>query len=101
MGRLAPSRFLAPALLVLLATTVVAAASAGTVSRHGGTKRIAVLGPWAGAEQRSFEAVLDGFATENPGVVVTYTSAPVNFETTLQRAIESGKGPDVAILPQA
>jgi alpha-glucoside transport system substrate-binding protein len=101
VGRLTLGRFLAPALLALLATTVVAAASAGTVSRQGGTKRVAVLGPWSGAEQRSFEAVLDGFKTENPGVDVAYTSAPVNFESTLQRAIDSGKGPDVAILPQA
>lgn len=60
---------------------------------------VEVAAVWTGAEQASFEAVLDSFAQET-GANVTYTSTGDDIATVLGTRIEGGDPPDVALLPQ-
>ncbi len=64
-----------------------------------GARHVSVMGAWAGADEKSFRAVLDEFETASPGTTATYASAGDSLPDTLMKAIASGKGPDVAILP--
>ena len=57
------------------------------------------MGAWAGADEKSFRAVLDEFETASPGTTATYDSAGDALPDTLLKALAAGKGPDVAILP--
>jgi spermidine/putrescine-binding protein len=54
---------------------------------------------WTGAEQESFETVLDAFE-EATGAQVNYTSLGNNVATNLGTAIEGGAPPNVALIPQ-
>jgi ABC-type Fe3+ transport system substrate-binding protein len=69
----------------------------GGASNVSGT--ISVLAVWTGAEGEAFQAVLDGFTTENPDVKVNYKSAK-EPATVLSTAVEGGNPPDIAALPQ-
>ena len=60
---------------------------------------VSVLAVWTGAEGEAFQAVLDGFTTENPDVTVKYKSAK-EPATVLSTAVEGGNPPDIAALPQ-
>jgi len=55
---------------------------------------------WSGAEQASFQAVIDGFTEMYPNVTVDYTSAGDQLPTVLGTAVEGGNPPDIAVLPQ-
>jgi ABC-type glycerol-3-phosphate transport system substrate-binding protein len=66
----------------------------------GASGEIAVMAVWTGPEQAAFQAVLDGFAEENPDVTVNYTSAGDQLPTQLSTAVEGGNPPDIAVLPQ-
>ncbi|HUH15097.1 MAG TPA: extracellular solute-binding protein [Gaiellaceae bacterium] len=103
-------------LLALLLTLVLAAMAAGcggdddedgagattgeetTEEAVSGT--ISVMAVWTGPEQASFQAVLDGFTSANPGVTVNYTSAGDQLPTQLSTSVEGGNPPDIAVLPQ-
>jgi alpha-glucoside transport system substrate-binding protein len=61
---------------------------------------VSVMGVWTGAEQESFQAVIDAFNEQYPDVTVNYNSAGDQLPTVLGTAVEGGNPPDVAILPQ-
>jgi alpha-glucoside transport system substrate-binding protein len=90
----------------LAATAVLSGiAAVGTASGAPSTKgavsgKISVMAVWTGAEQKSFQAVINGFKKVNPGVSVSYTSAGDQLPTVLATAIQGGNPPDVAVLPQ-
>ena len=46
------------------------------------------MSTWSGPEQKSFEAVIDGFTEQNPDVDVTYDSAGDALPTVLSTAVE-------------
>ena len=77
--------------------------TAATTGEEGGGEAvsgsISVLAVWTGAEGEAFQAVLDGFTTENPDVKVSYKSAK-EPATVLSTAVEGGNPPDIAALPQ-
>ena len=63
--------------------------------------KLEVLAVWAGQEQANFERVLDEFARgQGSRVIVDYVSAGSDITRELRDRIESGRQPDVAILPQ-
>ena len=96
-----PSPRVAAAAFALLALT--AAGSAGAANRgpdgSRAARHVSIMGAWAGADEKSFRAVLDEFETASPGTTATYDSAGDAFPDTLLKALAAGKGPDVAILP--
>ena len=61
---------------------------------------ISALGIWAGAEQQSFQAVIDKFNETYPNVTVDYRTAGDNLPTVLGTAVEGGNPPDVAFIAQ-
>ena len=61
---------------------------------------ISVIGVWTGPEQKSFQAVIDGFTEQNPDVTVKYTSGGDNIVTVLSTAVEGGNPPDIATVSQ-
>jgi ABC-type glycerol-3-phosphate transport system substrate-binding protein len=61
---------------------------------------ISIMSTWAGPEQASFEAVIDGFTEQNPDADVTYDSAGDALPTVLSTAIEGGNPPTIALVPQ-
>jgi alpha-glucoside transport system substrate-binding protein len=79
-----------------------AATEAGDTEATGGdvSGSVSVMAVWSGAEQESFQAVIDGFTEAYPDVDVTYTSAGDQLPTQLSTAVEGGNPPDVAMLPQ-
>lgn len=74
--------------------------TAGTTTQEAVTGSIAVIGVWSGAEQASFQAVIDGFTAANPGVTVKYTSGGDNLVTVLSTAVQGGNPPDIATVSQ-
>ena len=101
--------------LALLATLLlalgVAACGGGDEESSGGSGEtteqasdvkgnITVAGVWSGPEQKSFQAVLDGFKEQNPGVKVKYNSAGDQLPTVLSTAVEGGNPPDIAFVAQ-
>lgn len=61
---------------------------------------LSVVGVWTAEEQKSFQAVLDGFEAKYPKVKVKYTPAGDNTPTVLGTAIEGGNPPDIASIAQ-
>ncbi len=61
---------------------------------------VSFMGVWTGAEQQSFQAVLDAFQEQYPNVTVRYTPAGDQLPTQLSTAVEGGNPPDLASLPQ-
>jgi ABC-type glycerol-3-phosphate transport system substrate-binding protein len=61
---------------------------------------VSVVGVWTGDEQKSFQAVLDGFKQSNPDVTVKYTPAGDNTPTVLSTAVQGGNPPDLATIAQ-
>jgi alpha-glucoside transport system substrate-binding protein len=66
----------------------------------GVTGSISIMAIWGGEEQASFQAVIDGFTTANPGVTVNYTSGGDELVTVLSTAVEGGNPPDLAAIAQ-
>jgi alpha-glucoside transport system substrate-binding protein len=78
-------------------------AATGATEGGGGEEvsgSVSVMAVWSGAEQESFQAVIDGFTEKYPNVDVSYTSAGDQLPTQLATAVEGGNPPDVAMLPQ-
>jgi alpha-glucoside transport system substrate-binding protein len=61
---------------------------------------ISVVGIWTAEEQKSFQAVLDGFTAKYPNVKVKYNPAGDNVPTVLSTAVEGGNPPDLATIAQ-
>jgi alpha-glucoside transport system substrate-binding protein len=76
------------------------AAPTGTDGGAAVSGSISVMSTWSGPEQRSFEAVIDGFTEANPDVDVSYESAGDALPTVLSTAIEGGNPPTIAVVPQ-
>lgn len=62
--------------------------------------RVSVIAVWSGDEQKSFQAVLDGFEEKFPNVSVKYTSGGDNVPTILATAVQGGRPPDIAGVAQ-
>lgn len=86
-------------LLVLGAAVLAAGVAllAATVTSAGGavTGTLRVTGPWVGADQQSFRAVLDAFQQQNPGLTITYTPMTGSVSSGIEAA---GNRADVAVL---
>ena len=61
---------------------------------------VSIMGVWTGEEAASFEAVLDGFAEQQPDVTVNYNPVGDEIPTVLATRVEGGNPPDVATAPQ-
>ncbi len=92
----------------LIGVLAFAAAGCGGSDDGGGgaegnsdvTGSISVMAIWAGEEQKSFQAVIDGFNENYPNVTVKYTSGGDNLAPLLSTAIEGGNPPDLAAIGQ-
>jgi alpha-glucoside transport system substrate-binding protein len=62
--------------------------------------RVQIAAIWTGAEQRSFEAVIDGFNEKFPNVNVRYNASGDQLPTVLSTAVEGGNPPDLAVVAQ-
>jgi len=83
--------------------------STGTATSGGATQAeepsdvsgsVSMVGIWTGDEQKSFQAVLDGFKERYPDVTVNYNPAGDNTPTVLSTAVEGGNPPDLATIAQ-
>ena len=92
------------ALAATVAAVAFVAAGCGSSSDSSGSSdvsgSITSTGPWSGAEEDSFKAVIAGFNEKYPNVTVSYTSGGDQLPTQLSTAVEGGNPPDVAALPQ-
>src|SRR5919109_1984160 len=61
---------------------------------------ISLMGIWVGTEQKSIQAVLDGFEEQCPDVTTTYNAAGDNIVTVLATAVQGGNPPDLATIAQ-
>jgi ABC-type Fe3+ transport system substrate-binding protein len=77
-----------------------AAKTATTAAAADVSGKLSVVGIWTGDEQKSFQAVLDGFTKKYPKVTVKYSPAGDNTPTVLGTAIEGGHPPDIAAVGQ-
>ena len=88
------------------ALAMVPLSGACAAPRSGDGRHVEVAGVWGGTEQKRFAEILDRFARDE-GVAVTFANGSLNrdqpdrdFARTLQRRIDRGCPPDVALLPQ-
>jgi alpha-glucoside transport system substrate-binding protein len=98
-------RALFAALAVALAFGAAACGGGGDSDSSGsGSKDVSgslsMMAIWAGEEQTSFQAVIDGFKEQYPNVSVKYTSGGDNLAPLLSTAVAGGKPPDIAALGQ-
>jgi alpha-glucoside transport system substrate-binding protein len=92
----------------LISVLALAAAGCGGSDDDGGSAKgntdvsgsISIMAIWAGEEQKSFQAVIDGFNEQYPNVTVKYTSGGDNLAPLLSTAIEGGNPPDLAAIGQ-
>src|SRR5690348_3047426 len=96
---------------IFLAGGAVAVAAAAIAAGTAGAQRsqtsaagvntavsghVQMLGVWTGAEQKSFQAVLDAFKKKFPNVNVTYKSGGQDLPTVLATAVSGHHPPDLA-----
>jgi alpha-glucoside transport system substrate-binding protein len=79
-------------------TSTVAAGQTGGIECGSGT--ISLMGIWVATEQKSIQAVLDGFEQKCPDVTVKYNPAGDNIVTVLATAVQGGNPPDLATIAQ-
>ena len=72
----------------------------GSTASKGVSGRVSIIAVWSGDEQKSFQAVLDGFTGKFPDVTVKYTSGGDNVPTILATAVQGGRPPDIAGVAQ-
>lgn len=61
---------------------------------------VSVMGIWVGEEQKSFQAVIDGFKEQQPDVTVKYNPVGDNLPTVLGTAVQGGNPPDIAAMAE-
>jgi alpha-glucoside transport system substrate-binding protein len=98
-------RFYAVALAVVALVAALAAAFRAGGAGAGASQSkvsgsISMVGIWTATEQKSFQAVIDGFNKKFPDVKVKYTSGGNNTPTILSTAIQGGNPPDMAAIGQ-
>jgi ABC-type glycerol-3-phosphate transport system substrate-binding protein len=85
-------------------TSAATGASTGASTQASGNADVSgslsLVGVWTGDEQKSFQAVLDGFKEQYPDVTVKYNPAGDNTPTVLSTAVEGGNPPDLATIAQ-
>jgi ABC-type glycerol-3-phosphate transport system substrate-binding protein len=81
-------------LTVILAGLAVFAAA--STRSQAATGPLTIVGPWAGRDAQSFQAVLSDFTAKNPGITVTYKSAIGDVADALKSPLAST--PDLAVL---
>jgi ABC-type glycerol-3-phosphate transport system substrate-binding protein len=97
----APNKLVIAALLgVVLLAAVTAFASAKSTKKSAVSGSVSIVGVWTGPEEKSFNAVLDGFKKLNPNVKVSYKSTGDNTPTVLATAVAGGNPPDLASVSQ-
>jgi alpha-glucoside transport system substrate-binding protein len=94
-----------PGLLIVLVLALVAAGCGGDDDgdEAGGAEvsgSVSVMGIWVGEEQKSFQAVIDGFKEAQPNVTVKYNPVGDNLPTVLGTAVQGGNPPDIAAIAQ-
>jgi alpha-glucoside transport system substrate-binding protein len=98
------TRWLAIAALVgalaLAAGLGIGKANASSHSSSAVSGNISIVGVWTGAEQKNFQAVLNGFTKKYPNVKVKYKSTGDNTPTVLSTAVAGGNPPDLASVSQ-
>jgi alpha-glucoside transport system substrate-binding protein len=82
------------------ATTPSTPATTTTAPAADVSGKLSVVGIWTGDEQKSFQAVLDGFTKKYPNVTVKYNPAGDNVPTVLGTAVQGGRPPDIAAIGQ-
>src|SRR5207248_369521 len=96
---------------IALIAALVAAGCGGSKKSSTSTKtgggvntkvsgKVSMIGIWTAAEQKSFQAVIDGFHKKYPKVTVKYTSAGDNTPTVLSTAVAGGNPPTLAAVGQ-
>ena len=75
------------AALSLAALTVAGSGSAGTTSTRAVTGTITFDGVWTGQEAQHFQAVIDAFKKQSPGVKISYKPVGDNLPTVLATAV--------------
>ena len=93
-------KLLIAALLGVVLLAAVTALASAKPARQGASGSINIVGVWTGPEEKSFNAVLDGFRKANPGIKVSYKSTGDNTPTVLATAVAGGKPPDLASVSQ-
>jgi len=94
-------RLSALALAALVAALVAAFSVGGAGAGHQAVSgKVSMIGVWTATEQKSFQAVIDGFHKKFPGVTVSYTSAGNDVPTVLKTRLAGGKPPDIAEVAQ-
>jgi ABC-type glycerol-3-phosphate transport system substrate-binding protein len=86
--------------LALAAGLGISKANASSHSASAVSGKISIVGVWTGAEQKNFQAVLNGFMKKYPKVKVTYKSTGDNTPTVLSTAVAGGNPPDLASVSQ-
>jgi ABC-type glycerol-3-phosphate transport system substrate-binding protein len=82
-----------------VAVLAVAAAAGAGPKAHKATT-ISMVGIWTGPEEKSIQAVIDGFKAKNPSFDVKYTSGGDNTVTVVSTAVQGGNPPDVVAFGQ-
>src|SRR5262245_49056247 len=87
----------------LAAVTAACGSNSKTTGNSSGGdlkgQKLEVIAEWSGAEQASFQAVLDGF-TKKTGASITYTSGGDNTSVLVNTRVAGGNPPDVALIAQ-
>ncbi|HET7129294.1 MAG TPA: extracellular solute-binding protein [Gaiellaceae bacterium] len=86
--------------LALAAGLGISKATASSQHASAVSGNISIVGVWTGAEQKSFQAVLNGFMKKYPNVKVKYKSTGDNTPTVLSTAVAGGNPPDLASVSQ-
>jgi alpha-glucoside transport system substrate-binding protein len=86
------------AAIAVIAALAMASAAFARAGASAASQTLSVLGPYTGADQQSFQAVLSGFEKANPGMNVTFASAGGDVAAKLSAAATAGTQPDVAVL---
>jgi alpha-glucoside transport system substrate-binding protein len=102
-------RFLLLGVVAVLLLAAAACGGGGEEAGGGGTTggggecgsgTISLMGIWVATEQKSIQAVLDGFEEKCPDVTVKYNPAGDNIVTVLATAVQGGNPPDLATIAQ-
>ncbi|NUR78737.1 MAG: carbohydrate ABC transporter substrate-binding protein [Thermoleophilia bacterium] len=93
-------RLVIAALLGVVLLAAITALASAKPAKKSASGNINIVGVWTGDEEKSFNAVLDGFRKANPGIKVTYKSTGDNTPTVLATAVAGGKPPDLASVSQ-
>jgi len=88
------------ALLGVVLLAAITAYASAKPAKKGVSGDVQIVGVWTGDEEKSFNAVLDGFRAKNPDVKVTYKSTGDNTPTVLATAVAGGNPPDLASVSQ-